>query len=284
MNDFELKITQGVIKTNLDTLKNELTEIADKYKDLVIQEKDIKLAKSDLANLRKIRKSVDDRRKEVKREWSKPYEVFEKEVKEAIEIIDKPIEQIDEKLKEFENQAKAEKEQHCRELFDKNIGDCAEYVEFSDVFKDTWLNKSTSDNEILSDISGARVKVHSDLEAIKALDSEFEAEVIEYYKKTKQLSDAIQRNSQLISAKQLAEKKAEEEAQAKIEAERKAREEAEKRAEEAEKKIEEVKEEPIEPLPFDYLATFTIRIHDEVMKEELETFLRLNEITDYSIV
>ncbi len=283
MGEFELKIKAGSISTNLDSLKAELSEISEQCKGVVITEKTVPDAKKDLARLRAIVKDIEDRRKSVKKEWNAPYTAFETEVKQALEIINAPIDEINRQIKEFESQAKAEKEQHCRELFDENIGDCAEYVEFSDVFKDAWLNKSTSDNEILSDISGARVKVHSDLEAIKALGSEFEAEVIEYYKKTKQLSDAIQRNSQLISAKELATKKAEEEAQAKIEAERKAREEAEKKAEEAEKQLVK-QEEPIETLPFDYSAVFTIRIHDEVMKEELETFLRLNEITDYSIV
>lgn len=278
MDDFELKITQGAINTNLDTLKSELTEIADRYKDLVIQEKDIILAKSDLANLRKIRKSVDERRKEVKREWSKPYEAFEKEVKEAIAIIDKPIEQIDEKLKEFEVQRKADKEQHVRELYEENIGEYADYAPFSEIFDDKWLNKSTEDSSIVSDISMVKTKVMADLDAIKALNSEFESEVIAEYKKSRQLSLAIKRNSDLVSAKQLAEKKADEEAQAKIDAERKAREEAEQRAIEAEKKVEDV-----HPLPFEGIGIFTVRPKTNEEHEQLKQFLELADI-QYSVV
>lgn len=278
MDDFELKITQGAINTNLDTLKSELTEIADRYKDLVIQEKDIILAKSDLANLRKIRKSVDERRKEVKREWSKPYEAFEKEVKEAIAIIDKPIEQIDEKLKEFEVQRKADKEQHVRELYEENIGEYADYAPFSEIFDDKWLNKSTEDSSIVSDISMVKTKVMADLDAIKALNSEFESEVIAEYKKSRQLSLAIKRNSDLVSAKQLAEKKAEEDAQAKIDAERKAREEAEQRAIEAEKKVEDV-----HPLPFEGIGIFTVRPKTNEEHEQLKQFLELADI-QYSVV
>ena len=260
MSEFELQINQGSITVNLDDLKAELKEISDKYKGIVIKENDISLAKKDLARLRKIRKSVDDRRKEVKAEWNKPYVKFEDEVKNALAIIDAPINEIDSILKDFDTQQKANKEQICRELFENNIGEYKDFVEFGDVFRDTWLNKSTSENEIISDISGARVKVTSDLEAIKALNSEFESEVIDYYKKTKSLSDAIQRNSQLISAKQVAEQKVTEE-----------------------KKAEPIVT-PVEVKPAEYHAIFTVRCKDESSAEELEAFLRLNDITDYSIV
>lgn len=265
MADYEIKIAkQGEITFNLDGLKKKLSEIASRYEGVVVSEQTVPIAKKDLADLRKMAKEVEDKRRALKKEWQKPYDAFEKEVKNALEIINKPIAEIDKQIKDFEMQAKADKEQRCRELFEQNVGDYADYIEFGDVFRDTWLNKSTSENEIISDISGARVKVTSDLEAIKALNSEFESEVIDYYKKTKSLSDAIQRNSQLISAKQVAEKKA------------------------AEEKAEEKKAEPIvtpvEVKPVEYYAVFTVRCKDESSAEELEAFLRLNEITDYSIV
>ena len=256
MSDFELQIKQGTITVNLDNLKAELKEISEKYKGIVIKEDEVTLAKKDLARLRKIRKSVDDRRKEVKAEWNKPYEQFESEVKDALAIIDTPIDEINGIIKDYESQAKADKEQHWRELFDANIGDCAEYLEFADVFKDTWLNKSTTDNEILSDISGARVKIIADMDAIKALSSEFEDELIAFYKKSKSLTDTIQRNSQLISAKALAEKKVAE---------------------------EKAVVQTVEEKPKEYYAVFTVRCKDEASSDELEAFLRLNEIA-YSII
>ena len=290
MEEFELQIKQGSITVNLDNLKAELKEISDKYKNIIIKEDEVALAKKDLARLRKIRKSVDDRRKEVKAEWEKPFKEFEAEVKEALSIIDAPISEIDGIVKEYERQEKADKEQHCRELFDANVGEYAEYIEFGDVFKDAWLNKSATDTEILSDISGARLKVKTDVEAIKALNSEFETEIIEEYKKTKELSAAIQRNTQLISAKQLAEKKAEEEAQAKIDAERKAKEEAERKAAEAEKRAEEAEKKVEEPvvLPFDEepkkdYAVFTVRVQDEEQYEQVKQFCEFSEI-QYTVV
>ena len=289
MNDFELKIDAGSISTNLDSLKAELKEIADKYEGLVITEEQTGVAKKDLASLRKIRKEVDDRRKSVKTEWNKPYEVFEKQVKEALAIIDKPISEIDKKLKEYEAEEKKRKQEHCRQIFSENVGDLVEYITYESVYRDAWLNKSTTDNEIISDISGARVKVKADLDAITALNTEFYDEVIEAYKRSGQLSDAIQRNTQLLSAKQLAEKKAEEEAQAKIEAERRAKEEAERKAAEAEKRAEEAEKKIEEPiiLPFDEdpqkdYAVFTLRAKNEEQSQQIEQFCEFSEI-QYSV-
>ena len=286
MNNFELQINAGSITTNLDSLKAELQEIADKYEGLIITEEQTAVAKKDLASLRKVRKSVDDRRKEVKSEWNKPYEAFEKQVKEALAIIDKPISEIDKKLKDFEAEEKKRKQEHCKQLFTENVGDLADYITYESVYRDTWLNKSTTDNEIISDISGARVKVKADLDAITALNSEFHDEVLDAYKRTGQLADAIQRNTQLISAKQLAEKKAEEEAQAKIEAERKAREEAEQRAIEAEKKAEEAEkanEEPFGEEPKKDYAVFTVRVKNEDQAQQVRQFCEFSDI-QYSVI
>ena len=110
MNSFELQIKEGAITTNLDSLKADLSEIAAKYEGVVVTESTVPLAKKDLAELRKVVKEIEDRRKSVKKEWNKPYVEFETEVKAALEIINKPIEVIDSQIKDFEAQRKAEKE------------------------------------------------------------------------------------------------------------------------------------------------------------------------------
>lgn len=264
MNSFELTIKEGAISTNLETLKEELAVIAAQYEGMVVSEDTVPDAKKDLADLRKVVKEIEDRRKTVKREWEKPYKDFEAEVKAALEIINTPIELIDKQVKDFEKKKKEEKEQHIKDLYAENIQGYEEYLPFTAIFNEKWLNVSVKDQEIIFDINGAVTKVKADLEAIKALNSEFEEEITKVYKASgNQLSMAIQRNTQLISAKQIAKEKAEREAQEKIEAERKAREEAERKAAEAEKALEEVKEESKEeleePLPFDVeKATFTV--------------------------
>lgn len=97
MQKLELTINQtmGVITGNFEDIKKSLeTEMA-VYETKQFAEEDKQKAKGDLADLRKLRKAVNDRKVEVKKEYMKPYEVFEGKVKELIGVIDKPIALID---------------------------------------------------------------------------------------------------------------------------------------------------------------------------------------------
>lgn len=246
----ELKITveqrPGVITANFDEIKEALAVQMTAYEDYEVTEDGIPEAKKDIATLRKIRTAIDDRRKEIKKEFSKPLNDFEAEVKEMLSIIDKPINLINGKLDDFETARKEEKRKHLKELYDENIGEYGEFLPFQRIYNPKWENKGTSDKDILSELSEHKAVVRSNLDAIKALSSEIEEECIKAYKLSgNDLAAAIKKNSDYIAAKQMAEQRVREEQERKAEAERKAREEAEKQAQvEAEHK-EEVKETPI---------------------------------------
>lgn len=273
MNNFELQITKGSISTNLDTLKQELEAIAKNYEGVVVSEDTIPIAKKDLASLRALVKEVEDRRKAVKKEWNQPYADFEAEVKNALAIINKPIDLINEQLKEFELQRKAGKEQHAREIYAENIREYEEYLPFSEIFDEKWLNVSTTDKDIIFDINAKLTQVKIDLEAIKALQSEFEDEVIKAYKESgNQLSTAIQRNTQLITAKKMATEKAKEEVRNEVIVEIKEEVKEEVKAEIA-------KEEP----KTDAIAIFTVRPKDKDQEQQIRQFLEFSDMA-FSVV
>ena len=77
MNEIEVKVTQtaGVIESNFEEIKEALGLQMTAYLELELNEENIKERKADLATLRKIRKAVDDRRKDVKKTFNKPYTV-----------------------------------------------------------------------------------------------------------------------------------------------------------------------------------------------------------------
>lgn len=266
MNELQIQITQqGTITTNLDALKVELQEIAERYAGIVVSEDDIALAKKDLAELRKIREEVESRRKSVKKEWAKPYEQFEAEVKDALKIIDAPIIAIDKQIKDYAEKEKAQKKEKVKELYEQEIGDYREFLPLESIFDEKWLNKSVSEKDILFDLNSRKTQVITDLDSIRALGSEFEDEVIKAYKVSgNQLSAAIKRNSDLISAKQMAEQRAKEEAERKAEAEQK---KEERRNEVADLPF------PEDDLPFEEEATFTVRGAENIGKavKALET-------------
>lgn len=233
MEELKIKVEQkpGVISANFDEIKEALAVQMTAYEDYEVTEEGIPEAKKDVATLRKIRTAIDDRRKEIKKEFSKPLTDFETEVKEMLSIIDKPINLINGKLDEFETARKEEKRKHLEELYKENIGEYAEFLPYHRIYNPKWENKGTSDKDILSELSEHKAVVRSNLDAIKALGSEIEEECIKAYKLAgNDLSAAIKKNSDYIAAKQMAEQRVREEA------ERKAKEEAAK---------EEVKEIPI---------------------------------------
>ena len=215
MEELQVKVEQqpGLIKCNFEEIKEALKLQMTAYTSLTITEDDIKERKADLATLRKIRTAVDDERKRVKKEFNKPYDVFEAEVKEVLAVIDEPIDMINGKLKEFEAKRVEEKQAHLKELYEANIGEYAEYLPYESVATPKWNNATYADKDVVYDISEAVIKVRSDIDIIKALGSEIEEDLLALYKSSgNDIKAAIQKNNDYNSAKKLAEEKVREEA------------------------------------------------------------------------
>ena len=84
-----------------------------------------------------------------------------------------------------------------------------EYLPFDSIRQCEWDNKTCSDTKILSSIQEKKLKVRSDLSAIKALGSEIEDTLLKVYRESGNvLSAAVQRNissdSRRLSVKQRA--------------------------------------------------------------------------------
>lgn len=188
------------IESNLTEIETQLREVADSYKGIIVTEDTIKDSKKDLADLRKIRTSIEDARKEVKKQWEVPYKEFESKCKNLLAICDEPIEEINKQLTDFELQRVLEKHDHLVALYNENIGEYAEYLPFDNVYKKQWDNATYKDKDIIYDISEAVTKVRGELAIIKGLHSDIETELLEIYKANgNNLALAIQRNSNFIS-------------------------------------------------------------------------------------
>lgn len=253
MNELSVKVNVGVgsIDFNLQELKDNLAKEMQVYDNLVVTEDTVKDSKKDLAMLRKASKELNDRKIAVKKEFLAPYTAFESEVKDAIAIIEKPISLIDAQIKQFEEEQKIAKKKHLEEVFQDQVGELGEYITFSEVFKESWLNATAKDKDAIDEIQIAKMKVEGELQAIKSLASEIEPELLSHYKRTHSLAECIQRNTNYLETKRLAEERVRRE-----EEERKAREEQERLAKEQAAKQEEMvaeqdlpKEEVNEPLP-----------------------------------
>lgn len=205
----ELKIKEiafpEVISFNFEELKTEITKKADLYKNMVYTDETVKEAKADKAKLNKFINALEDKRKEVKRQCLQPYEVFERQIKELVAIVDEPVRLIDSHIKDFEDRKKAEKLETIKEYWD-NV-ERPEWLTCNQIFDKRWLNATVSLNKVYEAIQERLAKINVDIETIDKL-PEFSFEALEVYKQTLDLSQAISEGQRLADIQKRKEQQA----------------------------------------------------------------------------
>lgn len=277
--------TPAVIHCNFGEIKYALATQMEAYKDLPVTEDNEQERKKDLATLRKIRKAIDDKRKDIKKEAETPIKAFEAEVKDVLTVIDKPIAEIDGQLKDLDQARIQARQQHLQDVYRENIGEWEEYLPFNVVKKPQWDNRTCTDRDIIYDISEMKVKVENDVAAIKATGSEIEDRMLAVYKQSGDLAAAIRRHTEYMEAKKAAEEHAKKEAEARIaQAEAEAQRKAQEQIAQAEAQIrEELKAasptacQPAQPVDV-WGRTLTIRVHGEEDCEAVLEFLQAAKI------
>lgn len=217
------------IRWNNEELKAEIEEKMQEYKSLAFTEETIKEAKADRAKLNKLRTAFEDERKRIKKMCMAPYDAFEKQVKELVALIDEPIKLIDSQIKEVEEKRRNDKRKEIEELF-RTIG-FRPFVTLDKIWDEKWLNASVSINRIEEQMKTRMYQIGNDVATINNL-PEFSFEAMEVYKKSLDLTTAIQEGQRLSEIqKRKAAYEAEQRRKAAEEAERKKREEQEKQEE-----------------------------------------------------
>lgn len=214
------------IRWNNEELKAEISEKMQEYKSLAFTAETIQDAKKDRAKLNKLRTAFEDERKKVKKQCMEPYEKFERQVKELTALIDEPIRLIDSQIKEVEENRKAQKRKEIEELF-SGIG-FQTFVTLEKIWDEKWLNVSVPMSRIEEQMKTRMYQIGNDVMTIKNL-PEFSFEALEVYKKSLDLTMAIQEGQRLSEIqKRKAAYEEEQRRKAAEEAERKKQEEATK--------------------------------------------------------
>lgn len=207
MMNFEVEELKPVlIRGNFDEMQDALANMMQAYAGLEVTEENIPERKKDVATLRKMKATIDDKRKAVKKEYEKPLKMFEGKCNELTGIIDAEISRINLGLAEYEQKRIDEKRLLICKLYDEHIGEYGEYIPLSKVYDPKWENKTCSEKEIVADIQSRKLSVKQDIQTINIAAGEFTNEVLEHYKKTGcNLQAAMQRLEDLRSAKERAE-------------------------------------------------------------------------------
>ena len=179
------------IDCNFESLKKELEENLQKYSSIVVTPDSIAAAKKSRADLNKLKSVIDERRKEVKREWCKPLDIFEDNVKTLTALINEPIEVIDKQIKTFDEERISEKKVALLECYSSNIGDLADVIPFERLIDPKWKNVTADLEKLKSDLRDKISNCKSNLKIISATCNKYSAACQQKYIETLNISDAL---------------------------------------------------------------------------------------------
>jgi hypothetical protein len=196
MQDINFLVEQknGTIGMNFDEVKATLSNGLEEYRHMTFTEDSKTEAKKTVASLRKLKKTVNDKKNEVKKSFMVPYTDFETKVKELDKLIDEPINFINAQVETFERNRVEERKRLISEIYDEVIAEneaVAEYLPLQRIYDSKWENATTTKKAIKEAITEHIEHVEKDLATIRAMESEFEDKGLEKYKITLELSDAI---------------------------------------------------------------------------------------------
>lgn len=286
MEEIRVNVEQknGVIGFNFEEIKEKLNSELEIYKNMIFTEDSKTEAKKTIASLRKLKKSVNDKKLEVKKSFMIPYTNFEAQVKELDNLIDEPINFINNQVEEFERRRVEEKKSLISEIYTEIMADHGEasgYLPLQRIYDSKWENATTTKKAITEAIVSGVDHVEKDLGIIRSMGSEFEDKGIEKYKATLELSDAIEIMNQYQKQKEEILRRQEEEAK------RKAEEEARKASDvnsAIDTPVQELpvaqtapEEKIIEPKPANDSIVYEI-IADPFQIAQMEAFMRENGI------
>lgn len=180
---------------NYEEIKAFLENQLESYKNIVYIEENIKEAKEDKKSLSKLKKALDEKRKEIKKAYMAPYLELKEKIKELIALIDEPLGLISEFINNYDDKEKEAKKTEIKRYYDSVsscLGDYAESVFGSEsFFEKSWLNKSTPVKAWQDEIKEKITACRSDIESIKATGGSNTNALMSVYLETMTLSTVI---------------------------------------------------------------------------------------------
>lgn len=208
------EIRKQAITTNYPEVKAWVDSVAEQYRTVVVTEDGVQSAKQDRANLRKLQGSIDQVRKECRAAALAVSAETEENCKELVATLETAVQNLDTQAKAFEERRKEEKKNRLSTYFDQAVCDMAEWLTFDNCFNPKWLNATYAESAAWSDIDAAIDRCRADLNAIRALHSEFETTLLDEYTRTRNISAVLVKNETLCRMKAVEEERKRKEAEA----------------------------------------------------------------------
>lgn len=221
MNMIEFRITSDLqelrkqsISANFDETKAWLTENLEPLRTMAVTPESMSQCKQYRASIRKVRDRIDESRKLAKAAAMEAYSDFEAKCKELTALCDEAANALDVQIKAMENAVKEEKRLRLVDYFAKVVGDMAEWISFDDCFNPKWLNATYAESTAQADMCAAIDRCRSVLNAVRALHSEFETELLAEYRRVRDIGAVLVKNDTLARMKAVEDERKRREAEA----------------------------------------------------------------------
>lgn len=191
----ELMIRQhdGIIEENFTEAKAYLASQLEAYKSVVFTEDTKKDAKDTVAQLRKDKKALQDKIKDVKKEYMKPFDDFMVKANELMLLYDEPIVYINAQIEDFEQKRREEKREQIQDIYHELVPEAEwqEVIPLAKIANPKWENATATVKSIKEEIMQYKENAKTAYTAIKAMASDKEAEALEMYKRTFNLNECM---------------------------------------------------------------------------------------------
>lgn len=207
-------LRQFQIEANFEETKAWLTENLEPLRTMAVTPESMSQCKQYRASIRKVSARIDESRKMAKAAALEAYSSFEAKCKELTALCEEVANALDVQIKAMEEAAKQEKKDRLAAYFAQVVGDMAEWLTFDDCFNPKWLNATCAESAAQADICAAIDRCRADLNAIRALHSEFETTLLDEYTRTRNISAVLVKNETLGRMKAAEEERKRKEAEA----------------------------------------------------------------------
>lgn len=216
MNDIQFEVITDLavinpqhIQTNFEDVDAYLTEAMEPYTSMVVSDDSIGDAKKTLAQLRKLKDGINAQKIAVMREWMKPYTEYEDKAKQLMARVDAGISNIDGQVKDYDARRKEQKMAELKDYFEFEAGRyrVMAYLDWNMIRNPKWANASFSMEDAENEISGIITRTAGDIDYITGTESPFLAAMLDEYRKSHNLREALAVEKRLQALQEAEERK-----------------------------------------------------------------------------
>lgn len=180
------------INCNFEEVREAILQATEKDRVLAVTAETMDYAKSRCATLNKMADQIEQKRKDVKKEWNDPYTAFEKKCKALVGVITEAREAIWAQVKAYEKAQSDEREEKFRDYYISTASEAvAHYFPYNAIRKEKWLNKTTKDDAVYKEIDEICEGHDAAIKTIVGMHYNAEAAVLRKYAETASLPMAL---------------------------------------------------------------------------------------------